>query len=133
VIVIDASVVANVVGDDHADGEAARHRLGHEVDVAMPDLADVETAGVLRRRWLAGALSDRRFEEAITLLASLPIDRFAAAPFLPRAFELRANVTAFDAMYVAVAEILGCPLLTGDGRLASAPGLRCRVEVLTVT
>ena len=52
---------------------------------------------------------------------------------MPRAFELRANVTAYDATYVALAEQLGCSLVTGDGRLALAPGVRCPVEVLSAT
>ncbi len=131
-IVLDASVLANVVGDDQRDGETARRRLELELDIAMPDLADVETTTVLRRRWLAGDLTDQRFDDAIALLQSLPIDRFPAAPFLRRVFELRANVTAYNALYVALAEHLGCPLVSGDARLAHAAEIRCPVEVLTV-
>ena len=64
-IVVDASVLANVVGDDHLDGDAARRRIASEADIAAPDLADVETVAVLRKRWLAGDLDDRRFGDAV--------------------------------------------------------------------
>jgi predicted nucleic acid-binding protein len=130
-IVVDASVLANVAGDDELDGDVARRRIEREAEIAAPDLADVETVAVLRRRWRAGDLSDQRFAEAILLLESLPMHRFPAAPMIRRAYELRANVTAYDAMYVALAEHLGSSLLTGDARLAGAPGLRCPIEVLT--
>ncbi|MDQ3351683.1 MAG: type II toxin-antitoxin system VapC family toxin [Actinomycetota bacterium] len=129
-IVVDASVLANVVGDDAEDGRAARDRIGDAGDVAMPDLGDVETVAVLRRRWLAGDLTDERFAQGVAVLVAMPIERFPVAPFMPRAFELRANVIAYDATYVALAEELGCSLVTGDGRLAAAPGVRCHVEVL---
>jgi len=130
VIVVDASVVANVVGDDGRDGEVARDRLGQESELAAPDLVDVETLAVLRRRWLAGGLTNERFHDAVALLVVLPIERHAALGLIPRAAELRSNVTAYDAMYVALAEQLGCTLLTGDARLASAAGVDCPVEVL---
>jgi len=62
---------------------------------------------------------------------ALPIRRFPTGPLMMRAYELRASVTAYDAVYVALAEALECPLLTADGRLARAPGLRCSVTVLS--
>ena len=130
-IVVDASVLANVVGDDHLDGDAARRRIASEADIAAPDLADVETVAVLRKRWLAGDLDDRRFGDAVAILASLPLQRFPALPMLDRAHELRANVTAYDAMYVALAETLACSVLTVDAKLAAAPGPRCPIEVIT--
>jgi len=131
VIVVDASVLANVVGDDHLDGDAARRRIASEADIAAPDLADVETVAVLRKRWLAGDLDDRRFGDAVAILAALPLQRFPALPMLDRACELRANVTGYDAMYVALAETLACSLLTVDAKLAAAPGPRCPIEVIT--
>lgn len=130
-IVVDASILANAVGDDGDDGRLARARIRDESDITMPDLGDVETVAVLRRRWLAGDLSDERFARAVEALVTIPIERFPMAPFMSRAFELRANVTAYDATYVALAEQLGCSVLTGDGRLAGAPGVRCHVEVLS--
>jgi predicted nucleic acid-binding protein len=127
-IVIDASVLSNVVGDDGRAGRVARARLVAANGVSAPDLVDVETVSVLRRRWLAGGLTARRFRSAIEDLRALPIIRF---PLMIRAYELRANVTPYDATYVGLAEGLDCTLVTGDGRLARAPGIQCTVEVLT--
>jgi predicted nucleic acid-binding protein len=98
--------------------------------IAAPDLVDVETVAVLRRRWLAGAISDRRFAAAIADLEQLSLDRYPALPFMRRAYDLRANATAYDAAYVGLAEGLGCELPTADRRLAGAPGMTCVVRVL---
>ena len=129
-MVIDASVLANVVGDDGVDGRRARGEVRIAGDVAAPDLVDVETVAVLRKRWLAGTISDRRFAEAIADLEELSLDRYPTLPFMRRAYDLRANVTAYDAAYVGLAGGLGCELLTADRRLASAPGLMCVVRAL---
>lgn len=129
-IVLDASVLANVVGDDGGDGGEARAAVGAERHVSLPDLADVETVSVLRRRWLEGTLDDRRFAAAIDDLAALPFVRYPALPLMHRAFELRANVTPYDAVYVALAEALRCDLVSADARLGRAPGLRCTVRIL---
>ena len=130
-IVIDASVLANVVGDDGTAGRAARARLAAAEHVSAPDLVDVETVAVLRKRWLAGALSARRFRSAADDLLALPNVRFPTGPSMIRAYELRANVTPYDATYVALAEGLDCTLVTGDVRLARAPGMHCEVEILS--
>jgi predicted nucleic acid-binding protein len=129
VIVVDASVVANAVADDGPDGDAIRDRLRDARDLSAPDLVDVETVSALRRRWLAKDLTGRRFRAAVDDLVALPIVRYPTRQLLPRAFELRSNVTPYDAVYVALAEELGRPLFTADLRLARAPGLRCAVEV----
>ena len=129
-IVVDASVLANVVGDDEAAGQLARARLAAASAVSAPALVDVETVSVLRRRWLADDLSDERFRCAVDDLLALPITRFPVGPLMVRAFELRANITAYDACYVALAEALDCPLITSDRRLANAPMTTCATEVL---
>ena len=128
--VVDASVLANVVGDDGGDGRRARAEIRSAGDIAAPDLADVETVAVLRKRWLAGTISDRRFAAAIDDLEAIDLDRYPTLPLMRRAYQLRANVTAYDATYIALAEILGCELLTGDRRLAGAPGPHCVIRVL---
>ncbi|HEY0871088.1 MAG TPA: type II toxin-antitoxin system VapC family toxin, partial [Acidothermaceae bacterium] len=102
-IVVDASVLANAVGDDDDAGRQARDLLRDSGELAAPDLVDVETTAVLRRRWLARALTDRRFEEAIDDLKNMPIQRYPTLALIRRAFELRENVTAYDACYVALA------------------------------
>jgi predicted nucleic acid-binding protein len=129
-IVLDASVLANVLADDGEDGRRARDRIGQESDLAAPDLADVETVAVLRKRWLAGDLTERRFASAVDDLEDLDLDRYPALSLMRRAYELRANVSAYDASYIALAEGLACTLLTTDERLARAPGSRCHVEAL---
>ncbi len=129
-IVVDASVLANVIGDDGAEGQRARGEIRMAGQVAVPDLVHVEAVAVLRKRWLAGTISDNRFEAAIADLEQLGISRYPTLPLMHRAFELRANVTVYDASYVALAEFLGCELLTGDGRLAGASGPRCTIRLL---
>ncbi len=130
-IVVDASVLANALGDDEQDGHIARAELISAGDLAAPDLIDVETTAVLRKRWLARSISDQRFEAAIKDLQRLDFERVPTLRLIRRAYELRANVTAYDATYVALAEALGCELLTGDKRLAAATGPRCAIRVLS--
>ncbi|MGH3040909.1 MAG: type II toxin-antitoxin system VapC family toxin [Gaiellaceae bacterium] len=129
-IVIDASVLANVVGDDGQDGHRARGELRDVADLSAPDLVDVETVSVLRKRWLAGTLSDQRFAAAVEDLEHLAFERVPVLRLMRRAYELRANVSAYDASYVALAELLGCELLTADQRLAKAPGPRCTIRLV---
>jgi predicted nucleic acid-binding protein len=131
VIVVDASVLANVIGDDGGDGRRARAELRAAVDPCAPDLVDVETVAVLRKRWLAGGITERRFSIAVDDLEAIALERYPTLPLMRRAYELRANVTAYDAAYIALAEVLGCELLTGDRRLGAAPGPRCAIRMLT--
>ena len=130
VIVVDASVLANALADDEDDGDTARRELRTAGEVAAPDLVDVETVSVLRKRWLRHTLTDQRFATAVAHLQQLDFERVPTLRLVPRAFELRANVSAYDACYVALAERLGCELITVDGRLATATGPRCPVRVL---
>ncbi len=129
-IVVDASILANVVGDDGADGRRARSQVRTAGEVAAPDLVDVETVAVLRKRWLAGAISDRRLGAAIDDLEAIDVARYPTLPLVRRSFNLRANVTAYDAVYVALAEALDCDLLTGDQRHVNASGPTCTIRVL---
>lgn len=125
--------MANVVGDDGDDGRLAREEFRTAGDVCAPDLVDVETVAVLRKRWLTGTITAERFADAINDLEDLGFDRYPTIEFMRRAWELRANVTAYDAAYVALAETLGCELLTGDERLAKSAGPRCAIRILTAT
>ena len=129
-IVVDASVIANAVADDDQDGNLVRTRLVRAKALYAPDLLDVEVLSVLRRRWLAGALTQERFEAAIDDLIALPVERVSMLSLVPRAFALRSNVTAYDGVYLALAEALDVPLLTADRRLAQAPGIGCAVETI---
>lgn len=128
-IVVDASVVAPALGDDGLDGDRARARLRGERLVA-PHLIDLEVASVWRRQVTAGLMDLRRAQLALDDLLSLPIRRAPHAALLHRCWQLRDNVTMYDAAYIALAEALGTSLLTADRRLSRATGLRCTVEIV---
>ena len=128
-IVVDASVLVSGVADDGADGDRIRARLRGE-RLAAPQVIDLEIASAWRRMAAAGDLDERRAQLALADLAALRIERAPHRPLLARCWELRTNLTIYDAAYVALAELLDVTLLTGDSRLASAPGPRCHVEVL---
>jgi predicted nucleic acid-binding protein len=125
VIVVDAS--AAILGLLN-NGDARRH-LAVEA-FAVSHLADVEIAHVLRGHVLKGALTADDGHAALVNWSKLGMQRFAIVGLLDRVWELRANVSAYDATYVALAEALDCPLLTADARLAAAPGPRCSIIVV---
>jgi predicted nucleic acid-binding protein len=129
VIVVDASVLATSLGDDGPDGDRARARLRGE-RLTAPELVDLEVVSVWRRQVSAGAMDERRAVLALADLGTLPLRRTPHRPFLARCWELRHDLAIYDAAYVAVAEALGVPLLTGDARLARATGPTCTIEVL---
>ena len=128
-IVADASVLAVALADDGPDGDQARARLRGE-RLTLPELADLEVASVLRRQLKAGALDARRARLALDDLAALPARRVPHRPLLPRCWELRDNLTIYDAAYVALAEAMNITLLTGDQKLARAPGPQCPIEIV---
>lgn len=128
-LVVDASALAPALADDGRDGDTARTRLGGEM-LAAPELIDLEVAAVIRRQLRAGELDDRRAELALDDLAAIPLRRASHRLLVARCWELRENLTVYDASYVALAELLEVALLTADARLAGAPGLRCEVDVL---
>lgn len=129
-IVVDACVLANALADDEKDGDTARSELRAAGEIAGPDLIDVETVSVLRKRWLRSTLTDQRFAAALAHLQQLGFERAPTLRLMPRAFELRANVSAYDACYVSLAEQLDCELVTVDERLANTTGPRCSIRVL---
>jgi predicted nucleic acid-binding protein len=129
VLVVDASVLAPVLADGGSDGQRLRRRLRDET-LAGPDLLRVEVTSVLRRQAGTGALSPEQADAALDDLLAFPVIAFPTAPLLPRVWELRHNLTAYDGCYVALAEAVGCSLLTADRRLADAPGLRCEVQLV---
>ena len=129
-LVVDASVIATALADDGNDGDHARARLSGE-HLAAPELLDLEVTSVLRGQMRSGALDARRAQLALTDLRALPLQRAPHLPLLARCWELRDNLTVYDAAYVALAEALDADLLTADQRLSKAPGPRCRIEVLT--
>ena len=128
-IVVDAPIIASALGDDGPDGERARTRLASERMLA-PELIDLEVASVWRRAARGGRLERKRARRALADLAALPLARAPHQPLMTRIWELRDNLTPYDAAYVALAEALEAALLTGDRRLARASGARCDVELL---
>lgn len=129
VLVVDASVIAPAIADGGLDGEACRARIKGQ-SLAAPDLLRVEAVSVIRRQLANGALSATQANNAIDDLMNLPIAVYPTAALLRRAWELRDNATAYDACYVALAEALGCALVTADQRLANAPGARCQFDIV---
>ena len=129
VIVVDAGILATALLDDHVPGEAARARLRGS-DVCAPELIDLEVLSVIRRLVAAGDVSADRAERAVDDLAALPIRRVAHRPLVDRCWELRHNLTPYDAAYVALAEALEITLLTADARLGRSPGPTCTIELL---
>ncbi len=131
-IVVDASVVAAALIDAGPEGAQLRARLVSE-RLAAPELIDLEVASVVRRRCAAGLLAADRAEQALDDLLALPMERAPHRPLVPRCWQLRHNLTVYDAAYVALAEILGAVLVTGDQGLGLAPGIRCAIEVVSTT
>lgn len=128
--VVDAAAAVDALAGKGASAIALQARLAHSMCHA-PHLLDAEVGHALRRAVLNGEVSD---DEALAALRALPdlIDnRYPHAPVLTEgAWALRRNVTFYDGLYVALSRALDVPLLTGDARLASAPGLGCRVELI---
>ncbi len=127
-LVVDTSaVVAALTGGPGAG--ALRARLGGDGDLHAPHLVDVEVLHALRRLVAGRALTLRRAEEARADFAELAIVRYPHEPLADRIWELRNNLSAYDAAFAALAEALGVPLVTCDAALARAPGHRADVEL----
>lgn len=128
-IVVDASCLYAVVAATAA-AEPVRARLAADEEHAAPHVIDVEVLGIIRRDHLRGALDPTAASLAVDALRTWPGERYGHRSLLDRAWDLRANVRGWDAMYVALAEVLGATLVTLDSRLASATGIDCRVDVI---
>lgn len=124
--VIDASVLVDVL----ADGSQPVRRLLERPVFCTPPHTPLEVINGLRGLWLAGTLSAEALVEATALLPRLPVATMPIDAMIGRICELRHNLTAYDASYVALAEALGARLVTRDVRLAAAPGTRCEIVVV---
>lgn len=131
VIMLDASAAVAVLLNRGSDAPRVRERMDLAGDEGMhvPHLFEVEVMNVLRRHFLSGALSPERARVALNRLFTMRIIRYPHTALLSRVWELKDNVTAYDAVYIALAETLEAPLVTRDARLAQAPGIRAVVEV----
>jgi predicted nucleic acid-binding protein len=129
-IVLDASAAIEVLLQTARGASLAGHILAPAVSLHAPHLLDVEVSQVLRRLVAQGELEAERARQALGDFADFPIERYSHELLLPRIWELRHNLTAYDAAYVALAETLGATLLTGDRRIGRAPGHYAKVEAI---
>ncbi|HJR70080.1 MAG TPA: type II toxin-antitoxin system VapC family toxin [Gammaproteobacteria bacterium] len=130
-IVVDASAVLELLlGTERAERVAARV-LAPDERLDAPHLLDIEIGQALRRLAQLNAITVLRAEEALADFASLVIERHAHRELLPRIWQLRDSLTAYDAAYVTLAEALDAPVLTCDAKLGRAHGHRARIEVVS--
>jgi predicted nucleic acid-binding protein len=130
VIVVDASVVVLALIGSRPIADTARQRLSKATQRHGPHLLDVEVTSALRRLAFRGEIPENLADAAIRQLGQLDITRFPHTPFLDRVWELRHAVSPYDAVYVALAEAVGAPLVTAGARLAATPALEVDVELL---
>jgi len=130
VIVVDASAMLEVLLRTAAAAAVERRLFDARETLHAPHLLDVEVAHVIRRYASAGDPGAERGAAALADLAAFPLRRYPHALLLPRVWELRNNLTAYDAVYVVLAELLGAPLLTRDRRLAAATGHAATIELI---
>ena len=129
-IVLDASALVELLLNTAAGRTIATRIADPALGLHVPHLADIEVAQALRRYAKDGELDAADAAVALEDLRSLDLQRHAHEPLLDRVWELRHNLSAYDAVYVALAEVLDTVLLTCDGRLARAPGVARRVELV---
>lgn len=128
-IVADSSAAVEFLVGGGDAAERVRTRFAGEM-VAAPHLVDVEVAHALRGLVLARKLERRRARNALADLGPMIATRYPHWPVLDRVFDLSDNATAYDAMFLVLAETLGCPLVTCDRKLARVKGAACAVEVI---
>ncbi len=129
-IVVDASAILEVLLRTPAAGVIEDRILADGETLHAPHLLDLEVAQVLRRYVIVGTMSPDRGTDALDDLRDFRMTRYSHTIFLPRIWELRSNMTAYDAAYIALAESLGATLLTRDRRLSKSPGHDAAIEVI---
>ena len=129
-IVVDASVVLEVLIRSRVGLEIEKRIFSAGERLSAPHLLDLEVAQVIRRYCASGEIDSDRGKQAIQDLKDFPINRYQHDIFLDRVWDLRHNLTAYDAAYVALAETLPAPLVTRNAHLASAPGHEALIELI---
>jgi predicted nucleic acid-binding protein len=128
--VVDATVLVEYLADA-PQAELAHEQLSrHRSRLWAPHLIDAEVGHALKRHVRHGELEADDAEHGLDELIAMDLERVDHAPLLPRAWELRDNLSFYDALYVSLAEAIRQPLITFDGRIAKAPGLDAEIEVL---
>ena len=128
-IVLDASAAVDWLLQTSSGQRIEQRLYAHRETLHAPHLLDLEITQVLQRLTQQGVVSGKRAEEAVRDLVDLRLTRYPHLVLLPRIWQLRHNFSAYDAAYIVLAEKLGAPLITRDGRLASASGHRATVEL----
>jgi predicted nucleic acid-binding protein len=128
-IVLDASATVDWLLQTSAGRHIEQRMFSARESLHAPHLLDLEVAQVLRRLVREGTVSANRADEAVRDLLDLRLTRYPHFMLLPRVWQLRHNFSAYDAAYVGLAEKLGAPLITRDGRLAAAPGHAAIIEL----
>lgn len=129
-IVVDASALLEALLRTPAADALERRLFDDRQTLHAPHLLDIEVAQVIRGYAAAGDIAPERGRAALADLDDFPLHRYPHAFLLPRVWELRSNLTAYDAVYVALAEVLDASLLTRDRRLAAATGHQARIELV---
>ena len=129
-IVLDASALVELILHTPTGQRVAGRIADPAESLHVPHLADIEVVQALRRYVREGEIEANAAEVALTDLRDLDLQRHAHEPLLERVWELRKNLTAYDAVYVALAEVLDVELLTCDRRLSQAPGMSRRVALV---
>lgn len=129
-IVLDASATIEWLEQRSDLGAAIERRLLEADGIHVPHLWFVEVAQVLRRHVAMGQLAAERGARMLELAGQLPAHRHPHEPLAPRVWSLRANLTAYDAVYVALSEALGASLVTTDRAIVNAPGHTARVDLI---
>ena len=128
-MVVDASALLEALFRTPAARAVEKWLFEPEQTLHAPHLLDVEVAQVIRQYAVNGEIDDARGRAALADLADFPLHRYPHDFLLPRVWGLRNNLTAYDAVYVALAEALDAPLLTRDRRLAGSAGHQARIEL----
>lgn len=128
-IVVDASAILELLLQSRISIRIEERLLREHAPIHAPALIDLEVAHTLRRYVGRSEMTVDRARASLDLLSEFPITRHLHEPLIERVWELRENLTAYDAAYVALAEGMGATLITCDARLANAPGIRAAVEV----
>ncbi|CAN5845240.1 type II toxin-antitoxin system ribonuclease VapC1 [soil metagenome] len=127
-IVIDGSALVIGVADTTSRGRHVRSMLGD--DAVAPHLVDAEVGQAVRGLVIRGALDAEEAARSMLAAQALVTERFPHVPLVGRAWSLRDNLSFYDALYVALAELLRVPLVTADARLAGAHGPNCDIELI---
>lgn len=127
-IVLDASAALEVLLQTRLAGRISVRAFASNESLHAPDLLNLEVAQVLRRYLLSGEVAEERADQAFSDLTELPLTYYAHSALLPRVWDLRHSLSAYDASYVALAEALDAPLLTTDRRLARTHGHNAHIE-----